>query len=312
MSGFSFLFKLPTGSAAAILLLGAIHSGAAFAQATAPAAPATASTLDVCEDSTTGNWRYSGVVSVLAPEGKQAPVSVDYWIQNQSSRAGFSDALKAHQGAGSAAVLHSGDVQIVPFSIDAPALTLGTLRPQARVQVLGQSSDAKVAPVLVQGAEVTQPVCGCGPTGCVRTQGYWGNKPNVDWPGDWYRQMNFYSSGMSWQQVYDAPPRGNAYIMLADQFMTAVLNRNAGASAPQGVQDVMAAARDWFASGTTLQTCSGHGACMQQKIWAGILDVYNNGFYPGGPPHCKDGHGKDGDDKDDHHGGKGYQTGNND
>jgi hypothetical protein len=286
MSVFSSLFKLPTASAAAILLFGAIHSGAAFAQAKAPAAT---STLDVCEDSTTGNWRYSGVVSVLAPEGsQQAPVAVDYWIQNQSSRAGFSNALKARQGAGGAGVLHSGDVQVVPFSIDAPALTLGTLRPQARVEVPGQSRDAKVAPVLVQGAEVTQPVCGCGPTGCVRTQGYWGNKPNVDWPGDWFRQMNFYSSGMTWQQIYDTPPRGNAYIILADQFMTAVLNRNAGASAPQGVQDVMAAAQDWFASGTTLDTCSKGGSCGQQKLWAAVLDTYNNGFYPGGPPHCKD------------------------
>jgi hypothetical protein len=99
--------------------------------------------------------------------------------------------------------------------------------------------------------------------------------------------MNFYSSGLTWQQILDTPPRGNAYIILAVQFIAAVLNRNAGASAPQGVQDVMAAARDWFASGTTLSTC-GPGTCDLQKTWAATLDVYNNGNYPGAPPHCPD------------------------
>jgi hypothetical protein len=179
-------------------------------------------------------------------------------------------------------------VQLVPFSFEAAPLTLGTVRGAARVEIIGQSDAPKVAPLLIQAQTVTEPVCGCGPSGCVRTQGYWGNKPGVTWPGDWYRGMNFYSSGLTWQQIYDTPPQGNAYIILADQFMTAVLNRNAGASAPQGVQDVMAAARDWFASGTTLETCAAGGSCGQQKTWAAILDTYNNGLYPGGPGHCKD------------------------
>jgi hypothetical protein len=262
-----------------------VYAGPTTAQ-TAPAAPVVTSTLDVCQDNVTGNWRYSGVVAVLPAAGtRQSAVAVDYWVQNQASRAGYASVYKAGQATGTA--LRSGEVQVVPFSLDAPPLTLGTLRNAVRVEVLGQSLDPKVAPLFVQGNEVIEPVCGCGPKGCVRTQGYWGNKPGVVWPGGWSRGMSFYSSGLTWQQVLDTPPRGNAYIILADQFITAVLNRNAGASAPQGVQDVMAAARDWFASGTTLDTCT-PGTCELQKTWAATLDVYNNGNYPGGPPHCTD------------------------
>lgn len=281
----SFFTRLPATAAAVAFLFAGLHPGAALAQAK-PAAQAVTSTLDVCQDSTTGNWRYSGVVSVM-PADPEASVAVDYFVQNKTSRAGYATVYRAGKPQGHASALRSGEVQVVPFTFDAAPLTLGTLRGAARVLVQGQSTSS-VAPLYVQEQEVTGSPCGCGPTGCVRTQGYWGNKPNVVWPGDWYRGMNFYSSGLTWQQIYDTPPRGNAYIILADQFMTAVLNRNAGASAPQGVQDVMAAARDWFASGTTLQTCSTPGSCEQQKTWAAILDVYNNGFYPGGPPHCSD------------------------
>jgi hypothetical protein len=282
--------RLPAPAAAVVLFFASIHASIAAPQA-APPPPTVSSTLDVCQDSTTGNWRYSGLVSVL-PSDPQASVAVDYWVQNKTSRDGYATVYQAAKPAGHASTLRSGDVQLVPFSFDAPPLTLGTLRGAARVAIAGQADQPKSVRLYAQDSEVAGSTCGCGPTGCVRTQGYWGNKPGVVWPGDWNRAMNFYSSGLTWQQVYDTPPRGNAYIILADQFMSAVLNRNAGASAPQGVQDVMAAARDWFSSGTTLQTCVANGSCQQQKVWAGILDVYNNGFYPGGPSHCKDGDGQ--------------------
>ena len=267
-------------SAAAILAFGlaiGLH-GPAAAQSK-KAAPVVASTFDVCEDSVTGNWRYSGVVSMPGADDASA-ISVDYWVQNQTSREGYRSVYKANKGGNGGAAMRSGEATVVPFSLDAPALSLGTLRSEVRVQ----AADAKSA--LIQ-QELTQAVCGCGPTGCVRSQGYWGNKPDVAWPNSWYREMNFYSSSLNWQQLYDRPVRGNAYIMLAHQFMTAVLNRNAGASAPLGVQDVMAKARDWFASGATLDTC-GKGECQEQKAWAAILDVYNNGDYPGAPRHCTD------------------------
>jgi hypothetical protein len=271
MSSRSRLFHIPA-LAGAVVTLAMLHAAPAAAQAN-PAAV----TLDTCSNDTTGNWRYFGVAAV-SPGDPTASVAVDYWVQNKTTRDGYGNAFKAAKGT----ALRSGDVQIVPFSIEASPLTLGTVRGQANLTVNGKTA------VVTQSSELIGTTCGCTPKGCVRTQGYWGNKPGVQWPGDWYRGMNFYGSGMTWQQIYDTPPRGNAYIILAVQFMSEVLNRNAGASAPQGVQDVVAAARDWFASGTSLQTCAVPGSCGQQKVWAAILDVYNNGQYPGAPPHCKD------------------------
>jgi hypothetical protein len=276
MSSRSLLLRLPA-LAAALVAMTVLHAAPAAAQ---NARPAATTILDTCQDAATGNWRYFGVSAVL-PSDPTASVAVDYWVQNKTSRDGYANAVHAGKGGGSAS-LRSGDVQLVPFSVDAPPLTLGTVRGAAQVTVGGKTSVTALA------NELSGTTCGCTPTGCVRTQGYWGNKPGVRWPGDWYREMNFYGSGMSWQQIFDTPPRGNAYIILAVQFMSEVLNRNAGASAPQGVQDVVAAARDWFASGTSLQTCAAHGSCEQQKMWAAILDVYNNGNYPGAPPHCGD------------------------
>lgn len=275
MSLRSSLFRLPV-FAAALATIAVLHSAPAAAQAAQRAA---VTTLDTCQNPVTGNWQYFGVSAVL-PSNPTASVAVDYWVQNKTTRDGFTNAFLAGSG-GTVTALRSGDVQIVPFSVEAAPLTVGTVRGQAQLTMAGQTA------LVPQAPEFSGTTCGCKPTGCVRTQGYWGNKPGVQWPGDWYRAMNFYGSGMTWQQIYDTPPRGNAYIILAVQFMTAVLNRNAGASAPQGVQDVMAAARDWFASGTSLATCA-PGTCGQQKVWAAVLDVYNNGQYPGAPPHCPD------------------------
>ncbi|XYJ08576.1 hypothetical protein ACSUZJ_14280 [Telluria sp. B2] len=107
------------------------------------------------------------------------------------------------------------------------------------------------------------------------------------WPASYDRNAPFFSSGLTWQQVLDSPVRGNAYLILAHQYIAAVLNRAAGASAPSGVQGVIAAATAWIQGGATLSTC-GPGECALQKAWAGTLDVYNNREYPGAPKHCPD------------------------
>ena len=274
MSLCSSLSKLPV-FAAAIAASALLHAPIASAQAAAPAT----TILDTCQDDATGNWHYFGLAAVN-PANATASVAVDFWVQNKLARDGDPNSFKAGSG-NSLTALRSGSVQLMTYDAEAAPLTLGTLNGLAQVRVDGQ------APLAVQTAALTSPLCGCKPTGCVRTQGYWGNKPGVVWPGGWYREMNFYGSGMSWQQILSTPPRGNAYIILAVQFISAVLNRNAGASAPQGVQDVMAATRDWLVSGTNLDTCK-PGSCEQQKLWAAVLDVYNNGNYPNAPPHCSD------------------------
>jgi hypothetical protein len=258
----------------------ALGFSATSAMAQKAPAPATA-TLDVTTNEATGQWRYSGVVTVPAAAG--ARVSVNSRIQNQTSREGYRDAAQAATGA---ATLRAGDTVVVPYSVEAPPLLLGVLRSAVTVQVQDSLTDPTLRTLFAESAMVTaDAVCGCQPKGCVRTQGYWGNKPGVTWPAPYQRTALFFSSGRSWQQVLDTPPRGSAYVILAYQYIAAVLNRAAGASAPAGVQSVINAAGAWLRSGTTPATC-GPGECAQQKTWAGILDTYNNGQYPGAPKHC--------------------------
>jgi hypothetical protein len=126
--------------------------------------------------------------------------------------------------------------------------------------------------------------CTCPPKGCVRTQGYWGNKPGVDWPKGYDLNAPFFRSGLTWQQVLDSPTRGDAYFILAHQYIAAVLNIGAGASAPNSLRSIVLAAGSWFSTATT-GVCV-KGACQLQRSWAGVLDEYNNGDYPGAPKHC--------------------------
>lgn len=114
--------------------------------------------------------------------------------------------------------------------------------------------------------------------------GYWGNKPGVVWPKGYSRDAQFFRSGLTWQEVLDSPVRGDAYFILAHQYIAAVLNIGAGASAPNSLRSIVLAAGTWFATATP-GTCV-KGARQLQRSWASVLDEYNNGDYPGAPKHC--------------------------
>jgi hypothetical protein len=128
--------------------------------------------------------------------------------------------------------------------------------------------------------------CANAGSGCTYTQGYWDNKPGVIWPSPYDRNNMFFMSGQSWQQVFSsAVNTATGYYQLAHQYMAAALNIASGASVPAGVATTMTLAEGWLS--TNMQSaCSGNGSCGLQKDWAGVLDQYNNGLYPGGPPHC--------------------------
>jgi hypothetical protein len=247
------------------------------------AAPAVTSTLDVCQDAATGNYRYSGLVTIA---GKAAPLgsAVDYRIQNSVSAAGYQDVLSLPKipGTEQGIVNPVSGATVFMFSGDAPPLTLGSVRNASTVGFATQPGT-----VTSIGAAYTAQVCGCPVVGCTHTQGYWSNKPGVVWRAPYDRSAPFYSSGLSWQQLFDTPPRGNAYIILAHQFMAAALTKSTVASMPAGVQSAYFSAMAWFASGVTLGTCP-QGGCALQKAWSATLDTYNNGVYPGGPAHCPD------------------------
>lgn len=130
-------------------------------------------------------------------------------------------------------------------------------------------------------------------TGCTLTQGYWkthsqaGPAPYDDaWKalGSDEEKTVFYGSGKTWLQVFQTPPQGNAYYILADQYMAAKLNILNDAAASTEVQQAVAAAETLFASvpGTTLT----REQATQAKQLATLLDNYNNGL--SGTAHCSE------------------------
>ncbi|HEV8124302.1 MAG TPA: hypothetical protein VGP80_08675 [Gemmatimonadales bacterium] len=114
------------------------------------------------------------------------------------------------------------------------------------------------------------------PPSCTFTVGYWKNHTTV-WPAPYSPGATFYTSGKTWLQVLNTPTQGNAYYILAYQFIAATLNGTG--SAPANVQQAMVDAGAYFANP------AGSSLTRAQLIAMGtLLDNYNNGLL--GTPHC--------------------------
>ena len=139
--------------------------------------------------------------------------------------------------------------------------------------------------------------------GCTLTQGYWKThskygpaKSDPTWnllqPNG--PDTTFFYSGESWYQAFwTTPAGGNAYWVLAHQYEAAVLNQLNGASQPTHVQSVISQAYGLFNNPTNTPAYIGglksNNSLRQQFISdAALLDMYNNGNYPGGPAHCSE------------------------
>ncbi len=155
--------------------------------------------------------------------------------------------------------------------------------------------------------------------GCTRTPGYW--KTHSDYgpaPYDdtWAELPDgpdtpFFLSGQTYYEVLWTPKRGNAYYILAFQWIAAQLNVESGASIPDEVLAAWLEAKDLFEtytpeeiaalkgksaaslstarlrSRTTSRPRNGNDDLRQQFIYlAGILGDYNEGYV--GPGHCSD------------------------
>jgi hypothetical protein len=117
--------------------------------------------------------------------------------------------------------------------------------------------------------------------GCTYTQGWYKNH-TTQWPTG-FSPNDIFDGGLSWIDLYNTPPKkGNAYIQLAHQYMTALMNVANGASVPASVQTALDAAAAYFAAGGDN---AGSGDITGV---ASILDAYNNGLAAGGPAHCSD------------------------
>lgn len=143
-----------------------------------------------------------------------------------------------------------------------------------------RSSSATVT-VTKTCAPPSPPVAG----GCTLTQGYWGTHSKYGparYDATWAKlgeDQPFYLSGLTNYQVLQTATKGNAYFILAHQFLAAKLNMLAGAPAPAGVN--LAAIDTFFKTYTPAQIAAmkGSNAVRQQAIsWSAILDSYNNGL----------------------------------
>jgi len=130
---------------------------------------------------------------------------------------------------------------------------------------------------------------------CTLTPGYW-KTHSQDGPArydtTWAaigEDTIFYLSGQSYYVVlWMTPERGNAYYILAHQFIAAKLNIAKGASVPINVQTAITASTNLFNTYTpaNIGALKGGDVLRAQFISiAGILDAYNNGLI--GPGHCR-------------------------
>jgi hypothetical protein len=126
--------------------------------------------------------------------------------------------------------------------------------------------------------------------GCTLTQGYWRTHSQygpAPYDPTWAavgENTPFFSSGETWYSALWVSPEGDAYYILAQQYIASVLNVNNGASTTPEVDEAMAAALDWFINhnpGVPASSADGQDAVALSVI----LDDYNNGLI--GPGHCE-------------------------
>ena len=141
--------------------------------------------------------------------------------------------------------------------------------------------------------------------GCTLTLGYWkthsaqgpapfddnwNNAPNVypGAPSGLAEQTPFYFSGQTWYKVFWTPPAGgNAYYILAHQYMAAVLNILNGASSTSAVNSALTAATAYFnnVANTPSSALSLTKSARNTLLgYATTLGNYNTGLI--GPGHC--------------------------
>lgn len=119
--------------------------------------------------------------------------------------------------------------------------------------------------------------------GCTLTVGYWKNHP---WPsGFWYMEevstISFFDTGVTWRGILSVTPKGDAYFILAHQYVAARLNQFEHSYVPPEVVNALQSAHDYFSLTPAARALVSRATIIQ---WADLLDQYNNGKL--GVPHC--------------------------
>ena len=168
-----------------------------------------------------------------------------------------------------------------------PQSECGTLTRASTVQWYPEGNETNVG-TLTTTANIT--VTGCVEDGCTLTQGYWRTHSSYGpaaKPNDLWLQLEqgpdtvFYLSEKSYYDVLWVNPRGNAYYILAKQFIAAKLNSLGGASLSSIQADY-----DWAEQFFQAATPDSYGGRASVIEAAEKLTSYNEGTLPGGPSHC--------------------------
>lgn len=132
--------------------------------------------------------------------------------------------------------------------------------------------------------------------GCTKTYGYWkthtiydgAKKQDKTWTQAGGENQLFFKTGQSWYDVLmTTPSGGNAYYILAHQYIAATLNKTAGADTSVVNAHIAYAAEllDQY-DGYPMKMTEMSGSVRNEFIaTATLLDQYNNGIT--GPGHCK-------------------------
>lgn len=270
-------------------------------------------------------WRYSGVISVWN-EGvvdTQGFLITDFIQSKLFTDSGqFVNTYPVTAFVPVLAVIPAGTTQLTAltttYSTDAAPLLDSYIRNSAQLTITNHSGSLGTPkgpnPKATYDGPLPPPACDNGGNeGCTYTQGYWGNKPGVVWPSPYDRNATFFLAtkngaciancggnpnddvyvqlAKTWQEVLDTNVSvSQGYYQLAHQYIAAVLNiakTTDPAVPPQGVQDTLALALAWLTTNAP-SACTAASSCGTQKDWAAVLDDFNNGVYPDGPPHCSD------------------------
>ena len=128
------------------------------------------------------------------------------------------------------------------------------------------------------------------PSFCTATLGFWKNHPELwDAAGEKIvlTTTTFFNSGQNYLTILGTPSAGgNAYIILAKQYIAAVLNTNGGASGVASVDAAIAGAAAYFAAAPAGIPNPVDPTRAQLIAWGATLDNFNKGGI--GPGHCPD------------------------
>jgi hypothetical protein len=130
--------------------------------------------------------------------------------------------------------------------------------------------------------------------GCTLTQGYWKTHSEfgpAPYDNTWAQLANgasttFFLSSQAWYEVFQTEPAGNAYYILAHQYMAAHLNQLAGASMTGSVLAAFSDVTELFNTYTPAQIAASASLTAEATDLAGTLASYNEGAL--GPGHCGD------------------------